>query len=173
VIATTCDGDGAGERACVGLGELCEAAPWSRSWAWERTAGSFADIDGDGVLDFVIASPASGLTIRWGDEFGDAYLHLLAGGAADARAVDVDDDGDLDLVLATEAAPQLRVLENTGSRSFVESRAVTLPGAAQGLWIGPLRPGGDPRVIATTRRPGGVHVFDRRLAPIEHAELGR
>ena len=80
LVASTCTPT-APDDACAGLGALCVADPETLSWALDQPAGSFADVDGDGVLDYVMASRASGVTITWGEAYGDAYLHLLPGGA--------------------------------------------------------------------------------------------
>lgn len=103
-----------------------------RHTRWGVAPGSLNflnDVDGDGAVDLVAASPANGtVSVVWGTAAlisGVATTWTVAEEVAGLEVVDVDRDGRLDLVTAVPGADEVAVLRGVGGRRFVETRMAT------------------------------------------------
>ena len=142
------DGDGDPDAILVGTrpvlyrndgaGRFADAGNVLPGGALIATDGAFADLDGDGDLDFVIAyyDPFFGSVFVWRNDgtgrFVDDPTALPVGFAARAREVelgDVDGDGDVDIAFGNVGAPD-EILANDGTGRF--ALGVPLPGTAAG-----------------------------------------
>jgi hypothetical protein len=88
---------------------------------------TFADIDGDGVTDLVIAS-GSGATVLFGygdGAFDPTPLVVAMQYPSAPRVGDFDGDGKPDLVAANRFGPGFSVALNTGSRTFGPAASIT------------------------------------------------
>jgi hypothetical protein len=101
---------------------------------WIVTALALADLDGDGAIDLLVATPgaADGVELRLllnhAGAFEEAPGRLPGGPAGAVTALasgDVDGDGDLDLVAV--GAGQDRLLVNDGTGHFFDATAGTMP----------------------------------------------
>ncbi|WP_375419114.1 FG-GAP-like repeat-containing protein [uncultured Hymenobacter sp.] len=91
-----------------------------------------ADLDGDGDLDFIVASNNStSVGLNEGRGFFTLKPQPLPGGSSgEVVAADVDSDGDLDLLVPNRGS-SVRVLLNEGQGSFRETPSLGLVSAAQ------------------------------------------
>ena len=159
------------ERACSRLGALCLAMDRALRFDDPRAASASSDLDGDGALDLVTATPGFGLTIAWGKE-PQRDFRVYPAGAADVGLADVDGDGDTDVVFVTAEPPQLHVLDNTGGRVLPEIRTIDVEGRPESLWVGALDGDGTPDAVVATSVLGGLTIFTDGLEHRKRVALG-
>ena len=115
------------------------------------------DVDGDGDMDVLFASPSDGLFAWAENTLGDGTAwteHTIDTGATtpvDVHAADLDMDGDLDLVAADASTFTVDWYENTaGDGSAWARRSIqSTAGEARAVAVGDLDGDGDPDVVGT------------------------
>ena len=135
-------------------------------------AATAADLDGDGDLDLLGLSPATGYVFWAENRDGDGDFGGLrtivepmgsaagasSGAASAVRASDLDGDGDLDVVVVQEFSDAIYWIENEdGLGSFGELQLVT----DKPLWPSDVRMGdldgdGDQDIVSITRQDGDL-----------------
>ncbi len=125
-----------------------------------------ADIDGDGKLDLIGATPRSesiSVHRNLGARKFDRPLMVPSGGRAYFAVVgDWDQDGDLDLAAANVYEQSVAILENVGRLEFSEPRIVPMGSSPYSLAVGDLDENGFPDIVATSPDSDKVTVLVNR-----------
>jgi hypothetical protein len=144
---------------------------------FNSTKADFADVDGDGDLDVIIANvgPEQLLLNDGAGVFMDASAQLpppvplFSNISADARFADVDGDGDLDVLVSNEVpfpgppGAQNRVFVNDGTTHFTDQTAARLPVAIDqtaAMLPGDVDGDGDLDIVVLNRGQENVLIND-------------
>ncbi len=121
--------------------------------AWSVYA---ADVDGDGDMDVLSASPNDN-TIRWYENDGNSdptftarTITTSATGARSVYAADVDGDGDMDVLSASFNDHKIAWYENDGSESFTAHTITTSALGAYSVYAADVDGDGDMDVLSAS-----------------------
>jgi adhesin/invasin len=114
-----------------------------------------ADLNADGRMDVVVASPTStSLQVLLGDglgSFGAPTAVNVGVGAGVLHVRDVDNDGKADALVGSASGPEVLLLRGAGTGAFAAPvTAVTLQGQAAGLNAGDFNRDGKVDLVATS-----------------------
>ncbi len=126
-----------------------------------------ADLDGDGDMDILSASPGDGKVAWYANEGPDGYgtqriiTTQADGGPVDLEVVDLDSDGDLDVLSASFADAKVAWYRNDGSGGFGSEQIISTGTVSAGsVHAADLDGDGDQDVVyGTYQLPGKVVWF--------------
>lgn len=139
-----------------------EAGQWSAPPS-DGADDAAVDVDGDGYGDLVdVDARRDVVLVRYGTRAGAVRRRSYAAGAdpLDAVAADLDGDGRADLVVAGPAG--IRVLRNSGGRTFAEPAPLPAPGRPVDLVAGDLDADGRIDLVVMDGDTGGMWVLLNR-----------
>lgn len=132
-------------------------------YGFAPTAMARVDVDGDGTLDTLAASPSrQTLTIAWGP--GSATSWPMGEEIAGLAIGDVDGDGRLDVVTALPERDAVAVLRGRGGREFSEPRWYAAGDTPRAVIVAELDGGGAAEIVTANVGDGSVSVLRERVA---------
>jgi hypothetical protein len=121
------------------------------------------DLDGDGDMDVVAASPTGG-EITWYENDGSENFteHLIAfvPFVHEVTVADVDGDGDLDVLSAGEQLDEIAWHENDGSENFTERVITTNADGARSVTVADVDGDGDLDVLSASMNDDTVAWYE-------------
>lgn len=139
-----------------------------RTLVVEPAAMASTDLDGDGEVDMLLASPDSGLTIAWGHGGGNTVV------AADRAPIDVQVfivDGS-PAVFSLHTRPAELMQWHWTANKLTEEGRWPLAGSPRGLALGDLDADGQVDAVVAGAAPGSLTTLTRGFSSAQEQEFG-
>jgi len=124
---------------------------------------ALADLDGDGVLDMVVANknfPDVSVLLNRGDGTFDAQRRFAVGSGGWGVALsDLDNDGDIDMAVTNRNNADVSVLLNNGDGTFDAQQRFPVGNGPEGIVLGDLDGDGDPDMVVANSNNSDVSVL--------------